>query len=65
MKIIATIFLGLIALFTGGCSIVFAPMLLQGSPDIQLVLLWSSGVVVAALAIYAIVILHRKPPGTS
>ncbi len=52
MRTIGAIFLFLIALLTGGCSLVFSSFLLQGGVYLPLFAIWSSGLVIAALCIW-------------
>lgn len=61
MKIIATIFLTLIALFTGGCSLIFA---LSRSNEFTTgsYVIWGPGLAISALCIWGLIRLHRKPP---
>lgn len=65
LKIFGIIVLGLTALFTGGCSLLFAGAALLGPrsgemPMIDFWPIWGGGLVIAALCIWAVRALRRS-----
>lgn len=60
MKTFFSIILGLIALFFGGCSLLFSGLILTDGGPPDLLLIWLSGFAIAGLCIWAIVGINRR-----
>lgn len=63
MKTIAAIFLALIALFCGGCSLFFVVM--GGGQQMDFIILWGPGLAIAALCIWGLRRMYAAPPASS
>jgi hypothetical protein len=60
---ILLVLLGIVFLLPGVCSLAFSPFIFQG-PDPGLVLIWLSGLAIAAFGIWMIRRAFRKPADT-
>lgn len=63
MKTIGAIFLVLIALFCGGCSLFFVVM--GDGKRMDFIILWGPGLAIAALCIWGLRRMYATPPASS